>query len=292
MQFKFWVRAPVGGEYFRAQLTSVFEDLPFTLISPDPEEVDCGDAEAVKAFLDHSTPSLLLNLPYDPDIVDFDKEVRCLKSLAEYCNQKQIPLVHFSNYLVFGETYSSEGYDEYSQADIESNRQTNMLLLESEASRVEQHMIIRLGWLLDGGANCIFDKFVLSMIKGEKVVASDHHYGSPISVNFVIDSLIAIVQQVLCGANNWGVFHLFGADNCSEAEICEHLMRLLKNEFDLSLSEPEIHTLGSKTRAFVGSANLRGQRATDNFGIQKPSWRSGLRLNVEKYLVNQQLIDG
>lgn len=219
-------------------------------------------------------PSAILNLCSDvPDVFEGEslRRLERLQDLVEAAVKSDVPIIQLSSYAFFGTAMHAGAL---SEGDVDQ-----ALPLRSEVeqcvSRVPRHVILRHSWLLDGGTCGLLPLFVPALIESRDIYVSDHDYGGPVTSVFLAGVVLAVVQQILAGAENWGVFHLRSADTCSEAEFCDHLVRQLHKELDSEVTFPRVSSVDDDRRFLRGSANLQGRRITDCFGIQLPTWRRG-----------------
>ena len=125
-------------------------------------------------------------------------------------------------------------------------------------------------------------KYTLLKIFALALNVSEVASGALISWPEIAKTIVAMVQQILCGAENWGVFHVHTSDNCSEAEFADAVARLLRGE-GLCVSELAI-TKEPWPCSVERPALLLGRRCTDNFGVQQRSFRVGLKGSVQRWI--------
>lgn len=262
-------------------LASAIEDLPYELIVADENLKGSAKAEWFEA----AHPNVVIQfLPVSLSLVDDDylsESELLVRCLAKY----KLPVIQQSSYRVFGESYSvnSLGEDAETSARDDVGRKLNEV--EAGFANTDCKILLRTGWLLNAALEGVFAELIPPLAqKRSDLVVSDHHFGSPISKEFLVHAVLAISQQVLCDAQNWGVFHLHSADNCSEAEIADQLVRLFNSDYQLDLQLPTVASKDDSRYHFVGSGNILGQRCTDNFGIQLPTWRKGFKGMVSAWL--------
>lgn len=275
MGFKVLVRG--AGPDISAIFSSLVEELPLELVSGDEASVDWRDDAQVLQFIKQISPSVVINFPPENVKSTDSPYLTALGSVARACAAKKIPLIQISSYLVFGNQYHEKGFVETDIPEPTTKRGQNLLAIESMVAEMDRHIILRLGWILDARRQSVFAELFPALLGEEPPVVSDHKYGSPVAQNFVARALIAIVQQVLCGARNWGVFHLHSIDSCSEAEITDYFVRVLHRDLGIQAQQPVIATKDDSRQFFKGCGNLKGRRCTNNFGIQLPTWRSGFK---------------
>lgn len=261
-------------------LASALEDLPYDIMVAGS---DVQSGEARLQWLADAQPNVVLHFlpPADLD----DAYIADAKLLADYCSKNELPVIQQSSYRVFGSAYSVAAIVEGDEAVANDEFGIKLNALEKIFEGVSLKILLRVGWLLNGELDGVFQQLIPPLVnKDSSLVASDHHFGSPVSKEFLVQSVLAMSQQVLCGAQNWGVFHLHSADSCSEAELVDQLVRLFNSDYQLDLKLPAVAGKDDSRCHFIGSPNLSGQRCTDNFGIQLPTWRKGFKGLVSTWL--------
>ncbi len=264
--------------------TTLLEDFPYTLLCPPSDELDWTDEAQLATYFEEKYPSIVINFPWLHESAPLEGELASLNALSRCCIDSDVPLLHLSSFRVFGDAYVEASYGEDILPEPKDEIGQGFLSLERVAIQVNAHMLIRLGWLLGGGYQDLLSVLMPRLLNGDSHYVSDHNVGAPVQQWFVIKVLIAMVQQILCGAENWGVFHIRSADTCSEAEFADNLVRLLSQELGREISTPEVAAKGDDRHAFPGGAQLDGSRCTDDFGIQLPSWRTGLKTLIHNYV--------
>lgn len=260
---------------------ALLEDTAYTLVQGKPE-TDWSDAQSVDTGFGKRPPKAVINyLPHD--LLLNDRHFSEFAALVKVCAQRRIPLLQVSSYRVYGKAWNEKGWRESDTAEPDDELGQKLLEFEGLLAAHERHVILRPGWVLEG-AGGILDRFVPPLLYKQELVVSDHRFGSPISRSFIVRALFAMIQQILCGAENWGVFNLHSSDKCSEAEFADLLYRLLMNEFKLEVRMPTVAGPKDERYLIEGCAHLLGRRCTANFGIQLPTWRSGFARVVKAWL--------
>ncbi len=278
MGFKVLLRS-LPGE-FHSALKEVFEESSLELICPD--DLDWSDAPALKAYCQQVLPCAVVN--YSPGSSCFSEEEQALNSLSQVCSDCTIPIIHFSSYRVFDGELEEGELDEYSIPDSQDEYGKHLQSLEKLCAAASQHLILRLSWVLGGEQENTLDHFVPQVMKGQQAIVSDHDFARPVSVGSLANIVHAVIRQLLCGAQNWGVFHIRSSDKCSEAEFSDVLVRILQSDFSYLAELPSVSEIGDNGRLLSGNAMLGGDRLTRNFGVQCVSWRKGLKALVQNYI--------
>ncbi|VUD67987.1 dTDP-4-dehydrorhamnose reductase [Thalassocella blandensis] len=292
MGFKILVRS--APSLFLDTLVNSFEDQPYILLAPSSAELNWSDAKAVESYIRKKSPSIIVNHPLVP-LQGNSAELKCLNKLIQQCQASDIPLIHLSSYRVFGELNNEvdlvESYEpEPAASDAPAN---HLLAMEKCYQDIGKHIILRLSWMLNGESDNVIERLIPALLhdESERLAVSDHAFGNPIQIQFAVHVVFSMIQQILCGAGNWGVFHVHSSDTCSEAEFCDNLVRLLKTELNRDVSLPTVASADDERKLMPGNANLQGRRCTDNFGIQLPSWRKGLKALIKAYLEKNQFLE-
>ncbi len=269
--------------------SGVMEDFPYVLLAPEDDRLDWSDQQAVSAYFSEKTPNLVVN--FNRSYLDADeKDLHAMRSLAGACCEHATPMMALSSFFVYGGSYQAAGLSEVNPPAPNDPRGRRLLEVEGAATQAKRCIILRLPWLLDLVDGCLFDQLIPPLIDGELEPVSDHHRFNGVSAGYVIRCLIAMINQVFCGAENWGVMHLRSSDLCSEAEFVDAIVRMLNNETGFDVHLPQVISGREDQHLLAGSANLLGRRCTDDFGIQFPSWRHGLRSLIKRWLHDRKLV--
>lgn len=279
-----------GAEFdFANMFLGVMEDYPFVLLTPSAESLDWSDNTAVLGYFNEKSPSLVIQFPFKCNTASED-DIAAAEALAEACASKSVPFIQLSSFRVFGEAYSSAGVGETAEPAPEDGVGLRLLRMERAALLCPVAIVLRLPWVTDLVKGCLFDRLMPQLLENSLPPVSDHHRFNLVSAGFVVRTLIALIHQVFCGAENWGVFHLRSSDMSSEAEFVDATIRILHSEAGLKLDMPQVISGKEEGRLLVGSGNLNGCRCTDDFGVQFPSWRHGFKSHVRRWLHDHKLV--
>lgn len=259
------------------------EDYPYSLIIPASDVFDWRDAAAVSSLFNEKSPSAVVQFPERSRHCS-ERDVERAKVLALQCQTKSIPLLLCSSFVLFGEGYQQGSALESTPPELDHDNAKRFYRCEQAALKLDHSIVLRLPWVLDEAGDCLLNHIASPLLSGQLAAASDHHKLGLVSTDFAIRSLTAMLQQIFCGAENWGVFHLHSADTCTEAEFVDATVRNINAETSLELPMPEIIAGRDEGRLLRGNAHIIGARCTDNFGIQLPTWRVGFKTIVRRWL--------
>lgn len=267
--------------FIAKRLVALAEDQPWNILLCG-SDFTAESVASVESFFELKQPSIVVNLMPEPTD---HLPVSSLRNLASVCASRDIPLLHQSSYWAIAPDDPRAEVQESVLADAAS--ETNQFARdELMVSTVPRHIILRSSWILDGASAGLFAHLLPLLIGPEPrdFVVSDHDFGAPVSCSHISDVIVAIVQQILTGADNWGTYHLHSADACSEAEFCDHLVRQLQKELNIDLVFPNVAAQDDERRFMNLNANLVGRKITDDFGIQAPTWRRGFGRTLRSWL--------
>ena len=232
-----------------------------------------------KAQNDLSTthPNLLIACATD------DASCHALASLLDHmkslCSELDIPVLHISNYFALAADHLGSVDERQATECLADN---HLAKLERTVAELDKHVILRHGWLMDGEPGGLFAEIVPILLKHWQYSVDEPRFGCPISTAYLVDTVVAVVRQLLFGAQNWGSYHLCSALRCSESEfaiaVLEQLEVMRHELKGLSLLE------GGRS-VFAANAELTGRRLLDDFGVQPLSWRKHLGAALSAYLL-------
>jgi len=256
------------------QFLQAASDFPWTIVTADAL-VFPQDGESCAHFFGKSRPSIVVCFSSEGEHSESVRQT--LRQLVPYCAELNVPVIATSSYLALS---SHDPQDEVPDTALVSKPLAGTMdnvyaEVERIAAELDKHVILRTSWVIDAPAPCLLSRF-MSKIRGDgDYIVSDVHFGRPVAASFVSDALVAVIQQVLTGAQNWGLYHVQSSDKCSEAEFCDQLIRHAGRHTGREYRLPTVSSSDTSERFLEGAANLAGRKLTDDFGIQLISWRKG-----------------
>lgn len=267
-------QSPLGEAICKA-----LENFTYTTIGASINRMDWSNSERVNTFLQETRPDIVINTLMWAG--NKGAELPDLRKAMTAVGESGAAVIHLSSHEVFPTSFQKQALSESAQPLPDTRRGKQFLAAEKATTRLPNAIILRLPWLVDwpGG---ILDSVCDGLLFGEDFTASDAWYGSPSQISDVVRVIVAMVHQVLCGAENWGVFHLHTNDYCSEAEFVDLVKRILQKELKRPVAD---YTVAPVEQRFIMTNGwLAGNRCTDCFGIQLRSWRQGIKTRVINWL--------
>lgn len=262
-------------------LYAAFENENFLLVCPEDGAVDWCNEDAVKTVIQQSRPAVIVNtLSISPA---WSLKPKAATTLADVCKSFDSTVIHLSSHEVFGSHLPSEPYGESHTPVPTTDLGIAQLEAENRFSLVARAIVFRVSWLLDA-PDGLLAELCRMLLQQDQINTTDQWRGSPVFIDCAATAIVAIIKQILCGAENWGVFHYHASDSCSEAELADLLTRLLSKE---GKQVAQANIVPVDQRLMTCSGWMEGRRCTDDFGVQLRSWRKGVKAKVLAWLAVQ-----
>ncbi len=199
-----------------------------------------------------------------------------VESCLEACIEVGVPLV----WCVSDQLYEDGLHEPIDEHVIPAPRDESLKRLIQTGDRIRsmqaRHLIVRLGPLfaLEGRESWLAD-LIGQLLKGEEVRAAEDIVFCPTSVDAAAMALIGMLQQLQCGAEGWGAYHLAGTEPVSSYTFTSMVRTQLGTRLE-GLGE-EV-TLGALTALNHHHDQplrrvLNCRRVLEVFGVHQKPWR-------------------
>ncbi|HBW84141.1 MAG TPA: hypothetical protein DEF79_08900 [Gammaproteobacteria bacterium] len=268
-------------------------------MAPPDKLFDPNNRNAIAKMLTDYGPSQMINLT---DFISGNHSAlkraesaseRCLKvnaelpaSLAEVCSDLSVPMLHLSTAYVF-EGDKRLAYNENDETNPRGIYGASALRGEQAVRQHPSHLIIRPGWLFGKWKRGLIKSWIRTAIKNQGVVQVTKRRLSPTFTGDLASAIVAIAQQIDCGANVWGTYHYSGLESREEIEIAELVLKYAAN-FDESIYEllDTLQFIERESRApEILNSTLSSKKIFDTFGIKQKSWLGKLQEVVKRLYV-------
>lgn len=279
---------------FGQALLKGFEATHFSVLVPKAESLDWGSSESVREYLDDNAPEVVINTQgwaEFPTPAEQEKMVKTAEALGAAARDYPCSVIHLSSFRVFGGENKSS-YDEQDRPSPLDNAGRAFWCAERAlVLELERVICLRIGWLLDLHGDTVFKRLLDGLMAQEPLTVTESRTGAPLNMASVAKVVVSLVQQILCGAENWGVIHYASGDTCSIREFAETLVAHLRDDHGLSKDqwlqlddEVDLEATETDWAKEPVSGVLTMRRCRDDFGVQAKSWRQGLGALVSQYL--------
>lgn len=136
-----------------------------------------------------------------------------------------------------------------------------------------RHLILRTGWSLG--------RFIREVrnrgLRQEVVQLSSRHQGQPVAFHDLARVMVAVMQQLDCGAEVWGTYQYTGAEEISQYELGVAIAELAGLPEGIRVVDEVPHWAALEPEnATLGCTKIR-----NTFGIKQLPWRSQLEDELE-----------
>jgi dTDP-4-dehydrorhamnose reductase len=144
-----------------------------------------------------------------------------------------------------------------------------------------RHLILRTGELFSSLGPNVLTNLLDAWRNGGSAPVSVRYQFCPTSVRDAARVIVALLQQLSCGLEPWGIYHYCGTDAVSYHDFA----RLVKQIID---SQPELNLVMEMREIAEGlpplSWALDCSKIRETFGIKQHAWRAGLTTGVKRAL--------
>lgn len=258
------------------------------LITP-PDGFDWASSGALDALIEQEQIQLIINMRGFEEAAN-DKGARALlesaRAIAASEKAQQLPLIHFSSYLIFGDD-GKAAHSEKDPAEPKSAAGSHFAEAETLLAPLTKAIILRLSWAIGPYGDNLLTKLLRAYLAGETVGVNRRLRGAPTTQADAARVAVAMAKQISCGADNWGVMHYCSGDFCTQEEFAEFLLQLLIQQQMLT-AEPSVILLDEESSEEPLTAVLACRRVRDFFGVQSRSWRPSMLPLVKQWAHSQE----
>ncbi|WP_175404402.1 SDR family oxidoreductase [Endozoicomonas atrinae] len=283
----------VGGTGLIGQeVQHLFLEKQIRCIAPGRDELNLENPESIDSCLKKYQPDIVVNCAGYNDPVKAENEPsKCFRinrdamaTLADCCNRQNAILVYISTYRVFDGT-KKEAYTEKDIPNPSGVLATSRWQAEQQISeRCPKHIILRLSWVISYRRTNLL-KYLLDQISREQEVAvvSDQQ-GCPTPSEDAARVIVAIIQQLGCGAEPWGTYHYAGAESISENRFAEAVISEASQYQDLKIRKLRMDKLNDRNGIQApANATLSCRKILSTFGVHNKTWRGSLSRMIKSY---------
>ena len=255
------------------------------LLSP---QIQWEDALAAREYLTQHKPDVVINTLAWEESPTTEQQILLpivAANIANVCASLGVPLIHFSSYQVFG----LDNKTSHSEKDIPSPLSPAGQAFFAAEQAVEhsaaKFIILRLGWVIGSIGDNHLTRLLSAIQNQQPITLNTRLRGAPTVLSDAVRVCVALVKQIACGADNWGVMHYCSGDALNEAEFGEQLVQLLA-QHQLLNSDANFTLIDTAPASEPVSAVLGCRVIRDAFGVQARSWRPSLLPLVKQWLSN------
>ena len=200
--------------------------------------------------------------------------------LARASQTLKIPLMLLSGALVFSGSETRE-YREDDYPDGEST--IAQLLIAAEMvlrDNCEQHVILRTGPVFSPVGTNAVTQLLEQLHAGGVLALSRRQQGCPLAAEDAARIISAMIDQLGCGMQDWGIYHYSSPDITNCYEFTEVLLAAASQYEDFST---DIVQLAADEHQEIETRSLDCSKIRNTFAIKQESWRTSIVGQVKQY---------
>ncbi len=226
-----------------------------------------------------------------PDLAYQANVVSC-EAIIELALEWGATVIHLSSFQIFDGQKKNAYISANKGHPLNAYGRTKMQAEELLQTRLEKLLIIRLGWLLDPGIDGWVANTLKDWLDNKKVRCYPDVELAPTASEDIARVIDAVLKQLGCGINVWGIYHYASAESVTH----EELMQALQYQ-SYGQDAPEGQIVSTPQPAeFDAEDNLASQQSEvklpkngvlgciklrNTFGIKQLPWRRYLPAMVE-----------
>lgn len=243
--------------------------------------------EQLKDWFAHYQPDTVVNLAFyhehfqlgSNDADNLGLQRRFGEELIALSKQADCLLFLLSSARVFDGLKSTAYTEKDALAPGDALGQLHVDLEKQLKDSCERHIMLRLGWVLDGSPEGQLVRLLEQLRSGEPLLLAEEWRGNPTPVNDAARVILAILKQLDCAAALYGTYH-YGS---SEASSWISFVKSLAQELMASKQLEHVPTIRSvpfdqqlDSAWEPQNAVLASRRLLMAFGIKPRAWRTQL----------------
>jgi len=242
-----------------------------------------------KQTLTEVAPNFVVSLtfPGRTDAAALTKRLRKgLAQLADVCGENEIPLLHLSSVRVFDGDKNAPYQEGDAEAPFDELGALCLQLEEIVATHAKQFVILRTASIFSHTGDNLLTQTIRLAEQGRTLVFDPSLSGCPTGANDVARVIIAILLQLHCGADSWGVYHYTSSDVTTGYQFAEAVLAIA-SQFDRELNLDQVkleeRAVDDPDHLQLDPVQVSCQKLLNTFGIKQRPWRSQLTSVVRNY---------
>lgn len=197
--------------------------------------------------------------------------------LVELAERYDIPLIFLSDGRVFDGDYAPINHRETDKVQPGSVPGARLSAVEHLLERhLTRRLILRTGPVFAEAGDNYFTRFFARLVAGGEVSLNTGLKTCPTHAADLSRVISAVIDQVSCGAENWGAYHYNSSGQTSAYEFTEVMLAFASQQLDLEKKKTDLVALESGLRIEPAIPVLRCEKILHDFGIKQLPWRSYL----------------
>jgi len=215
------------------------------------------------------------------------QSVLACSTIVNFANNRDVPLILLSSFMVFDGSKKNPYISANSGQPINAYGHAKLAVENFVLENYSRSLLLRLGWLMDESATGWLGCLMQQLLTGQTVSAYTDIVLSPTATVDVARVIDAILKQLACGIDVWGLYHYAGTEPVSHENLVKAIQYqalgqdLQESQIVVNVFCPSEQGIQLPKNAVLGCIKLR-----NTFGIKQLPWRRYLPALVEKHLSN------
>ncbi|MGH7549152.1 MAG: dTDP-4-dehydrorhamnose reductase [Gemmatimonadota bacterium] len=274
-------RGQLGSELVRLTLERGWPAVPLAR-----ENLDIGDAEAVKRAIETARPSAVINAaaftrvdeaeshPDQAERVNRDGA----RNLARACGEEGIPIVHFSTDYIFDGQATRPYLPDDPPAPLGAYGRSKWEGEVAVREATERHLILRTAWVFGVHGHNFVKSILRNAREREELEVVDDQQGSPTAADDLAEAALIALEHVRACGTGWGTYHFVNAGSTTWRGFAERILALasvrgpLKARRVVPITTEELGLPAPRPRWSV----LDTTSYVETFGVAPRPWEAGL----------------
>ncbi|WP_372758644.1 sugar nucleotide-binding protein [Litorivivens sp.] len=187
------------------------------------------------------------------------------------------PVLFLSDGRVFDGDYAPINHREADKVQPGSIPGARLAAVEHLLERqLEQYLVLRTGPLFSEVGDNFFTGLFADLVRGGEIALNSGLKTCPTHVADLARVVSAVVDQISCGAQNWGSYHYNSSGQTSAYEFTEVMLAFASQQLDLEKRKTSLRSAEAGQRIEPAVPVLRCEKILHDFGIKQLPWRSYL----------------
>ncbi len=265
------------------------------VIATDREELDLTNLNAIRTFIDHTKPDMIINpaaytavdkAESEPDLA-YEINTLAPEVLADKARELDIPLVHFSTDYVF-DGLKKEAYVETDKTNPQSVYGKTKCEGEEKVRTHGKHIILRTSWVFGCHGNNFLKTMMRLIQEKESLNIVGDQWGSPASAKMLADVTFRIVDTIIKNKNfnDYGTYHVTSDGETNWQQYASLIAsELIKLNVKITCGPDQIHSILTSQYPTAAkrplNSRLNTEKLKETFVLDLPDWEDEVKKHVK-----------
>ena len=278
------------------ELQKLLQEKDIDFYAPGRAELDFETPEQIEECMNRYQPDMVINATSFSDPVRAENEPsRCFRinrdaiaELADKCQEYGCCLIHVSTYRVF-DGMKEGAYTEKDTPNPIGVLGTSRWQAEQQIrQRCPKHIILRLSWVISEYRNNLLPHLLEQITEKKELAVVPDQLGCPTPAEDAARVIVAMLQQLDCGAEVWGTYHYAGSEPVSENSFAEIVIAEASQYSPLKVRKLRMVKVSEREGVQPpANASLSCNKILNTFGVHTRPWRNTLSRLIKNYYDNQ-----